>query len=244
VKAKTKAPQSAILQAVHAAAPAAASSGSGAAPNGSGAIIRLAPSAPSATGSTEIPEQAEANILGKLIALGEEIRAPQKYLGQSAFALFALLRGCRPKIWEGGYLVDIVDTYCRGAPKAKGCINQCLVNGVCCHFNGCLPSGEAQLTPVSERLPLNRANHYIGACLESAAVAADVGRETSISNFYRRKGVIILGTVTDGDCGVDLMCMMIGLEQNPENRRVLREQLGDFLISEATSPWMQDIMAV
>ena len=90
-------------------------------------------------------------------------------------------------------------------------------------------------------------NHYIGACKliveEGAAVAAsDEGAQ--IMMFYSRLGVTVLGTVTDGDCGIDLMCLMGGLEQNLSSRIALREQLSDFLLKHLTDPWMLDIMAV
>ena len=62
--------------------------------------------------------------------------------------------------------------------------------------------------------------------------------------FYSRLGVTVLGTVTDGDCGIDLMCLMGGLEQNLASRIALREQLSDFLLKHLTDPWMLDIMAV
>ncbi len=68
--------------------------------------------------------QAEAIIIDKLSRLSDEIRTPNKYIGQSAFALFALLTGCRPKMWEGENRVDIVETYCGEAPGKEGCLEE------------------------------------------------------------------------------------------------------------------------
>ena len=257
-----KAPQSAVLQGVHAAAPAAASSGSGAAAarnrvaaasgsgaadaSGSGAAASGSGAADSSgKGSTQIPEQAGADIIDKLLALAAAIRSPKQYIGHSSFALFALLTSCRPKIWEGENLVDIVDTYCQGAPASQGCIAECAVHGVCCYFDGKQPEGEAQLQAVSETLPINKMNHYIGACkLEEGAAVAASDEGAPITRFYSRLGVTVLGTVTDGDCGIDLMCLMSGLGQTLAYRTALREQLSDFLLKHLTDPWMQDVMAV
>ena len=87
-------------------------------------------------------------------------------------------------------------------------------------------------------------SHYIGACkaMEGAAVAADRG--APITNFYSRLGVTVLGTVTNGDCGMEVVCMMAGLGHDEDSRTVLRSQLSDFLLEHLAEPWMQNIMAV
>ena len=54
----------------------------------------------------------------------------------------------------------------------------------------------------------------------------------------------MLGTVTNGDCGMEVMCMMAGLGHDEDSRTRLRSQLSDFLLEHLAEPWMQNIMAV
>ena len=76
--------------------------------------------------------------------------------------------------------------------------------------------------PVSEENPLENCKHFIAACQlpESIAVAED-----SIEAFYMQLGVGLMATVMDGDCGIDVACLMLGLPQTLENRRKIREDM-------------------
>ena len=56
--------------------------------------------------------------------------------------------------------------------------------------------------------------------------------------FMKRHNRIIQGTVGAGDCGLDLMCMMLGLHQNEAVRNKLRIELRDYLMLHAHDPWM------
>ena len=49
-----------------------------------------------------------------------------------------------------------------------------------------------------------------------------------IQSYYQRLGVVVLGTVTDGDCGVDCACQMLGLGSNSEARDQLRKDFHFF----------------
>ena len=49
---------------------------------------------------------------------------------------------------------------------------------------------------------------------------------------------IIQCTVGDGACGLDLMCMMLGLEQHEAVSNNLRIELRDYLMLHAHDPWM------
>ena len=50
---------------------------------------------------------------------------------------------------------------------------------------------------------------------------ADSGSD--IVSYYGKLGRAILGTVTNGDCGIDVMCLMVGEEETAENRARIRE---------------------
>ena len=52
-----------------------------------------------------------------------------------------------------------------------------------------------------------------------------------LQGFYSSKGLAILGTVMDGDCGIDVACQMLGLPQTIAQRAVLREEISDYLLA-------------
>ena len=55
------------------------------------------------------------------------------------------------------------------------------------------------------------------------------GPAHTIEGFYSTLGLALLGTVVDGDCGIDVACQMEGLPQTAEQRTLLREEpLGHF----------------
>ena len=61
--------------------------------------------------------------------------------------------------------------------------------------------------------------------------------------FYSALGMALLGTVCDGDCGLDVCCQMLGRLQTLEERQKLREEISDYLLARVDVPWMQDAMA-
>jgi len=61
--------------------------------------------------------------------------------------------------------------------------------------------------------------------------------------YYARLGVATLPTVCDGDCGVDVMNMMLGLPQSFETRTQLRIDVSDYLFERMREPWMMELMA-
>ncbi len=59
---------------------------------------------------------------------------------------------------------------------------------------------------MSEDTPLNQCRHFEAA----ARMDVDVATEGSgIVPFYSGIGAAVLGTVMDGDCGIDTVCMML-----------------------------------
>ena len=175
-------------------------------------------SAPPSQAAVRLPQVAEAAILDKLMRLAREIRRPQQYIGYSAFVLFGLAKKCRPVMWEGEERVDLLDTF---APWAlEHCNRICGVDGVCC----CLEvasSGHPVMRPVSSDNPLHECKHFVACTSIDGDLACD---GMSFQAFYQRLGVILLGTVVDGDCGLDVCCQMLSLPQTFENRVALREE--------------------
>ena len=156
--------------------------------------------------------------MSRLLELAREIRRPRAYIGYSFFLCFALARGCRPFAWQGKDRIDLIDVY---APWATDkCAKPCAVDAVCC----CVKSTgvNVQLMQVSEDYPLNVCNHYVGGVAmgcQGPAVAVP-----TIEGFYTSLGIALLGTICDGDCGIDVACKMLGLHQTARQRALLREE--------------------
>ena len=65
-----------------------------------------------------------------------------------------------------------------------------------------------------------------------------------LQGFYSSKGLAILGTVMDGDCGIDVACQMLCLPQTLAQRVALREEISDYLLERINKPWMQEVMGL
>ena len=66
--------------------------------------------------------------------------------------------------------------------------------------------------------------------------------EISVQGDYSSRGVAVLGTVMDGDCGIDVACQMLGLPHTREQREALRVELSEHLMARVGKPWMQELM--
>ena len=71
-----------------------------------------------------------------------------------------------------------------------------------------------------------------------------VGHEggPGLQGYYSSRGLVVLGTVMDGDCGIGVACQMLGLPQTFEQRTALREEISDYLFARVKKPWMQELM--
>ena len=182
------------------------------------ALAAQAPCVDWASDSARVP----IDIMGKVLKLARDIREPNSWVGYSFFILFGLCKKCLPMAWEGTNRLSIIETF---APWAlESCTTQCAVDCVCCALQ-VHDGGQAMMLPVSEDCPLHTCKHFLAAVptgagfSESAAVAA-----STIENFYLAYGMTLVGTVSDGDCGVDVACMMLGLPQGKEVRNTLRKE--------------------
>ena len=95
--------------------------------------------------------------------------------------------------------------------------------------------------PVSEDQPLSECRHFV-ACHKLPTSLQCEG--DSISAFYSRLGVVLLSTVMDGDCGLDVACKMLGLPTNASCRDELRREIAEYLLERHECPWMHQLLAV
>ena len=114
------------------------------------------------------------------------------------------------------------------------------MDGVVCCMRA-LPSGRAEIVPVPEEHPLAECRNCV-AChrLDNAIECEGDGMES----FYARLGIVILGTVMNGDCGIDTACMMVSLPRTVEHRNALRQEMADYLLDRAEQPWMHTLLVV
>ena len=182
---------------------------------------------------------AQHKVDAALLALARDIRRPRAYLGYCAFVLFGLCKKCQPCAWEGGCFINLLDLY---APWAlEMCPQPCVVTAIPCALLG-KPGGAIECVPISEETPLDRMSHYVAG----VPIPPEPNSTTSALTFevyYARLGVATLPTVCDGDCGVDVMNMMLGLPQSFETRTQLRIDVSDYLFERMREPWMMELMA-
>ena len=152
----------------------------------------------------------------KLLELSRQIRTARTYIGHSAFILMALVKGVRPYVWEGDSRVDLLEAY---APWAlERCTTAVAVDGVCV-----CTDAKGVWSPVDSENPLHKCRHFVGAAFVKEPMGSS---DNPLEHFYQRIGVVLLGTVVDGDCGIDVMCSMLDLPHTPRRRSLLREDTG------------------
>ena len=181
------------------------------------------------------------------LQLAREIRTPRTYIGYVAFVLYGLLKRTRPQMWEGANKSCVIETF---APAFKGwCSKECVYAAIPCAVKR-NDEGVIEYLKIDEENQLSRMTHYVaGFEIPMAAVAADVGEpyaldESAFAAFYKGMGAHYLDTILDGDCGLDVMCIIEGLDRTIEERTSLREQLSDYLIEHLHLDWMMDILNV
>ena len=81
------------------------------------------------------------------------------------------------------------------------------------------------MVPVSEDHPVNECRHFVARHKLEHELECE---GDSIESYYGCFGIVLLGTLMDGDCGIDTACMMLGLSQTSCNRNALRQEISDF----------------
>ena len=97
------------------------------------------------------------------------------------------------------------------------------------------------MMPVSETHPLSMCTHFVVAVPMEGGCH---GGGLCLQGYYSSKGLAVLGTVMDGDCGIDVACQMLCLPQTLAQRVALREEISDYLLARVNKPWMQEVMGL
>ena len=115
----------------------------------------------------------------------------------------------------------------------------CVVTAIPCGLIG-RPGGLIECVPISDEVPLSRTSHYVAGVPIPHQPSS--GGPLSFEDFYAILGVATIPTVCDGDCGVDVMTMMLGLPQSFEARKQLRIELSDYLWDRMGERWLLDLL--
>ena len=235
-------------------AAAASPSGVDAPPDPSDAALNLmAPPAPSSPnisrplvdpltvartiGSLPPAVAAQHAVHATLLALAREIRRPCRYVGYSAFVLLGLLKKSRPCAWEGATYMDLLEVYAPWATTT--CTRHMSATAIACSFvmrDDC----SAVLSPICAEHHLSKTSHWV---VGIPCPPLDVsGADDCFTALYATHGVAVVPTVTDGDCGLDVMTTMLEIPQSAQARNDLRIELSDYLLSRVGEHWMHDIM--
>ena len=154
--------------------------------------------------------------------------------------MFGLCKQCQPWAWEGGHHINLLSHY---APWAlESCTRECLVDAVPCAL---VPKagGLIECSPITEETPLSRMSHYV-AGIRIPPQSRGPEDPITFENFYTALGILTVPTVCDGDCGLDVMNLMLGLPQSFDTREALRAEMSDYFLERMHEQWMLDMLCV
>ncbi|MCP3916844.1 MAG: hypothetical protein GY711_14935 [bacterium] len=178
-----------------------------------------------------------------------DLARPRRYTSLFHFALFASLFQVRTVLWFGAAAVDVLEVL---APPGITVV----VPGSPIQVVPCRGAGDGAtfvVSPVQSeedyRDGVHSINHFVAAATSTdAAVAATYAPlsrlprsdASALRREYEPRGLHILETVADGDCGVDVMCMLLGRPRSFKERCELRLELADEFVNVSRSEAWQD----
>ena len=198
-----------------------------------------APAAGVAPAVAGVASRRDHNPITKIIQLSREIRAPRKYIGYSAFLVFALLHKTKVYVWEGDNRVDLTKVFLPDWAYAELSDSLNVDAAVCTGEEQ--GDGSRKWVPISDKHPLCTCRHYVSLCYTGVCY---VSEDTStVDGFYGGLGAVVISTVADGDCGPDAMMHMLGENSTFIARTQLREAIADYILSRAKERWFQEVLA-
>ena len=81
--------------------------------------------------------------------------------------------------------------------------------------------------PISDKHPLCTCKHYVGLC--HTGVLLESEDTSTVDGFYGELGEVVISTVGDGDCGLDVMLHMLGENSTFIARTQLRDAIADYI---------------
>ena len=157
---------------------------------------------------------------------------PRGYIGIAMFVIFALRYRVRVFLWFGDTCEDALLQYAPWANDAVSAVAKC--HAVSCKFQD-----DGSVRGLDDEA--FRTNHWVagfpldgGGAPGGASLADSMCEETRfLYAQYLSHSVQLAATVTDGDCGVDVMCSMLGWNRSSVNRDALRSELCAYILKHA-----------
>ena len=183
-----------------------------------------------------VGETNDADLAKQVAAFIEGLQGRYAYIGVSAFLLLALLRRLRLFVWYGLQRVDIVQEY---APWASEAItDQTQFEAIGCVVGVDAATGETFLRVPEDARDVNHwvagvrvaGGHGDGAEGALALLDSSSDETRTFAAIYFSVSLIVLETIADGTCGLDVMCLMLGLKREKVVRQALRWELGAFVL--------------
>ena len=162
-----------------------------------------------------------------------DIESESAYTGISMFLLMALMKRIKVFVWCGLQRRDILREFAPWALDAISAEAQFEAIGCTCRVDS--ETGDRTLHVAEES---DLINHWV-ACINSHSSHGDGGLEASDSighgtqlfaATYLSLSRVVIETIADGNCGIDVMCFMLGLPRQTEVRRGLRWDIGAFVL--------------
>ncbi|CAK0856984.1 unnamed protein product, partial [Prorocentrum cordatum] len=173
-------------------------------------------------------ERAAAELNRVAIAMEE----PRGYIGIAMFVISALRYRARVFLWYGDTCEDALVKYAPWANDAVSVVAKC-------HAVSCAFRDDGSVRGLDDEAL--RTNHWVagfpldgGGAPAGASLAESMCEETRF--FYAQylsHSVQLVATVTDGDCGLDVMCFMLGWNRSSVNRDALRCELCAYILEHA-----------
>ena len=170
-------------------------------------------------------------LAGEMRDLIAELRKPREYIGLHAFLLFALQKRLRVFVWFGTQRYDLLHKF---APWALDSITaEAAFEAIACRTSEDEDSGARRLHIVEDT---REVNHWV-ACIKTNTGGSHGDGEVpsdedtlTFHSLYFSLGRIVVVTIADGDCGLDVQSLMLGALRASRVRQRLRTELCDFAL--------------
>ena len=179
-----------------------------------------------------------ATLAAEINRFVDDLQETWSYTGVVAFMVFALLKQLRVFVWYGSQREDIIARYapwastqilaaapfeaiaCRLTVSDAGVVSHHIVEDPreVNHWVACVDQG---------------GRHGDGASRHGDGAEADDEETLTFQAVYLSFDRIVTWTVCDGDCGLDVLCLMGGLSRCRLQRDSLRTELSAFVVKHA-----------
>ena len=172
-----------------------------------------------------------ATLAAEINRFVDDLQETWSYTGVVAFMVFALLKQLRVFVWYGSQREDIIARY---APWASTQIQAAApFEAIACRLT-MSDAGVASHHIVEDP---REVNHWV-ACVDQGGrhgdgAEADDEETLTFQAVYLSFDRIVTWTVCDGDCGLDVLCLMSGLSRCRLQRDSLRTELSAFVVKHA-----------